>query len=179
MTCIVAIAQEGKVWMGADSAGVAGYDLTVRRDPKIFRVGEMLIGFTSSFRMGQLLGYRLALPKHHPDQSVDEYLHYEFVDAVREVLRRGGFVSTPNGREEGGHFLVGYAGRVFLVEGDFQIAESAHPFAACGCGAAVALGSMHSTPELPPNVRLEKALRAAEAFSAGVRAPFRFESLDA
>lgn len=178
MTCIVAVAQEGKVWMGADSAGAAGYDLTVRRDPKMFRVGRMLIGFTTSFRMGQLLGYRLVLPKHHPDQSVDDYMHCEFTDSVRETLKAGGFVSNNSGREDSGTFLVGYAGRVFTVYDDFQIAESAHAFAACGSGAAVALGSMHSTSELPPNVRLEKALRAAEAFNAGVRAPFRFESTD-
>ena len=179
MTCIVAVAQDGKVWMGADSAGASGYDLTVRMDPKIFRVGGMLIGFTSSFRMGQLLGYRLALPRHHPDQSVDDYLHREFIDSVRDTLKAGGFVSNSSGREDSGTFLVGYAGRVFTVYDDFQIAESAHPFAACGSGAAVALGSMHSTSELPPNVRLEKALRAAEAFNAGVRAPFRFEALEA
>ncbi len=54
MTCIAAVAHEGNVWMGADSAGVSGLALAVRRDPKIYRVGDFLFGFTSSFRMGQL-----------------------------------------------------------------------------------------------------------------------------
>ena len=42
MTCIAAVAHEGNVWMGADSAGVAGLALAVRRDPKIYRVGDFL-----------------------------------------------------------------------------------------------------------------------------------------
>lgn len=177
MTCIVAIVEDEKVWMGADSAGVAGYSRTVRKDPKIFRIGDALIGFTSSFRMGQLLGYRLSLPKRHQDVSVDQYMHTVFIDAVRDTLKIGGYSANQNGREDAGVFLVGYEGRLFKVESDYQIGESCFPYQACGCGEDLALGSLHSTEGDPPNVRLEKALRAAEAFSAGVCSPFRFEVL--
>jgi ATP-dependent protease HslVU (ClpYQ) peptidase subunit len=47
MTCIAGVAHEGKVWIGGDSAGVGGYDLTVRADAKVFTNGEFLFGFTS------------------------------------------------------------------------------------------------------------------------------------
>lgn len=33
MTCVVGLVAEGKVWMGADSAGVSGWDLRTRADP--------------------------------------------------------------------------------------------------------------------------------------------------
>ena len=36
MTCIVGIATAGKVFMGGDSAGVGGYDLTLQANPKVF-----------------------------------------------------------------------------------------------------------------------------------------------
>ena len=52
MTCIVGLIDGRRVWMGGDSAGVSGLDITVRADAKVFRNGDFLIGFTSSFRMG-------------------------------------------------------------------------------------------------------------------------------
>ena len=35
MTAIAAIAEDGKVYMGGDSAGVGGLSLTVRKDTKV------------------------------------------------------------------------------------------------------------------------------------------------
>lgn len=40
MTCVVALKlDDGRVLMGADSAGVSGLSLEIRSDPKIYRVG--------------------------------------------------------------------------------------------------------------------------------------------
>jgi len=61
MTCIVGIAQEGKVWIGADSAAVSGQDIRATALRKVFRRGQFLIGYTSSFRMGQLPQFHLFL----------------------------------------------------------------------------------------------------------------------
>jgi hypothetical protein len=55
MTCIVGLRQGGKVFIGGDSAGISGWDVTVRADPKVFLSGPYAMGFTSSFRLGQLL----------------------------------------------------------------------------------------------------------------------------
>lgn len=87
MTCIVALKDEGRVVMGADSAGVGGYSRSNRMDPKIYRVGSMLIGFTTSFRMGQLLGYSLTLPHHHADVPIEKYMATSFITAVRDCLK--------------------------------------------------------------------------------------------
>lgn len=177
MTCIVALAQNGALWMGADSAGVGNYRLQIRRDPKIYRVGDMLIGFTTSFRMGQLLGYRLTLPHHREDWSVEKYMHIEFIDAVRNVLKSGGYSRTKDGTEEAGTFLVGYRGRIFQICDDYQIAETEAGFDAVGSGIDVALGSLHTSVGLQPQERVTLALEAAARFNAGVHAPFIVEML--
>ena len=179
MTCIVGIAAAGKVTMGGDSAGVGDYDLTLRADRKVFANDGYLVGFTSSFRMGQLLQYALKPP--HPEAGADlmRFMATEFVDAVRDCLKAGGYASRNNEAEAGGHFLVGYRGRLFRVEGDYQVGESVYGFDAVGCGQNAALGSLHATPKLEPRRRVALALEIAEKCSAGVRAPFHVLGLPA
>jgi ATP-dependent protease HslVU (ClpYQ) peptidase subunit len=181
MTCIVAIKKDSVVYMGADSAGVAGYDLVVRNDPKIYQVGEFLFGFTGSFRMGQLLGY--SMPKLIKEEAmpIHQFMVTTFIDTVRQVLKDGGFASKKDENESGGTFLVGYRGHLFCVEGDYQVGEVAQDYCAVGCGAQIALGSLYTSPYADridePEQRLRIALEAAQEFSAGVRAPFIFRSI--
>lgn len=175
MTCIAAIAHDGRVFMAADSAGLAGLDLVIRKDPKIYRVGDFMFGFTSSFRMGQLLGHKFNPPQHQSDLTTETYMATAFVDALRETLKAGGYARINNGEEAAGDFLVGYRGRLFRICCDYQVAESIENFDAVGCGAQLAIGALHATADQKPLARLNKAMEAAEAFSAGVRRPFRFE----
>ena len=178
MTAIVGLVHKGKVWMGSDSAGVAGLSLQIRRDPKLFASGEFVIGYTSSFRMGQLLRFYLKPERSQENQDGFEYMVRVFIPAVREVAREHGFLKVDNGREELGTFLVGRRGTLYLVQNDLQVAELATPYAACGCGNDLALGAMYATESLKmaPRKRIETALKAAEAFSAGVRGPFTIVS---
>ena len=89
----------GVVYIGGDSAGVAGLSLVVRADEKVFRNGDFLMGFTTSFRMGQLLRYKLYPPRRHPDDRVAKYMVVDFIDAVRECLKAGGYASKPESTE--------------------------------------------------------------------------------
>ena len=107
MTCIVGLVHEGVVYIGGDSAGVGGMSLTVRADEKVFQNGEFLMGFTTSFRMGQLLRYSLKPPRRHPDDDIHQYMVVDFINAVRECLKSGGYASKKNDVESGGTFLVG------------------------------------------------------------------------
>ena len=178
MTCIVGLAHQGKVWMGGDSAGVAGLDLAVRKDPKVFRRGPFLIGYTSSFRMGQLLRFKFNPPEIPDGMDLFEYLATLFVDALRTCLKDGGYARKVSEEETGGTFLVGIHGRLFAIGNDYQVAENAAPFAACGCGDSVALGALEVMPEgMLPAAKLRRALEAAEAWSAGVRGPFVIDSV--
>lgn len=178
MSCIVALRDQGVIYMGADSAGSDGWTLLARRDPKIFRVGSMLIGFTTSFRMGQLLGYSLTLPAHHADVAVERYMATSFIDAVRSCLKAGGWAKKESEVEKGGNFLVAYRGRIFEICEDFQVGESDGDFAAVGSGFMLALGSLHTSASWSdPRKRVEAALEAAASFCASVRGPFRIEEL--
>jgi hypothetical protein len=59
VTVIAGIVEQGRVILGGDSAGVAGYELTVRSDVKVFTSGAYVFGFAGSFRAGQLLHWSL------------------------------------------------------------------------------------------------------------------------
>ena len=180
MTCIVALRHKSTVYMGCDSAGVGGWYSRMKRvDPKIYRVGKMLIGFTTSFRMGQLLGYALELPRHHPDIPIEKYMATEFIGAVRKCLKDGGFAEKEKEVEKGGVFLCAYRGRIFEIESDYQVGEREEPYNAVGCGQDLALGALFASDTMAgrPRARVELALKAAASFSAGVYAPFRIEEL--
>ncbi len=179
MTCIVGIAHEGKVILGADSAGVGGLDKRIRRDRKVFKNGDLIFGFTSSFRMGQLLQYELSPPPLVEGQEPYAYAVKALAPAIRATLRNGGWASTVNGREEGGVFLVGFRGRLFRIDSDFQVGEGAEAFEAVGCGENYAMGAMHALHGADPMTRLQAGLDAAAAFSAGVSGPFHFVELPA
>jgi hypothetical protein len=172
MTCIAGIVDHGTVWLGGDSAGIAEWSLTVRADPKVFRNGPLILGFTSSFRVGQLLQYKLQVPPRDRQLDISAYLVTSFIDAVRDCLKAGGVASKENEVENGGTFLIGYAGRLFEIYSDYQVGESLDGIAAVGCGAQVALGALYATPKLAPKKRLRVALQTAERCNAGVRAPF-------
>ncbi|MFD9192974.1 hypothetical protein ACFWCA_32770 [Streptomyces phaeochromogenes] len=174
MTVIVGLVHRKRVHLAGDSAGVTGYQITVRRDPKVFTNGPYAFGFTSSFRMGQLLHHASQAP--HPEGDLDRFMATTFIDAVRKCLKDGGWARRDAEQEEAGTFLVGVHGRLFSVESDYQVAESADQYAAIGCGYDLALGALHATAQLglPPRERLTAALRAADHHSAGICAPYTF-----
>lgn len=165
--------------MGGDSAGVSGYSVTVRRDPKVFQVGDYLIGYTSSFRMGQLLRFNLSVGEQDPRHDDFQHMATVFIDAVRNALKSGGYARIDSGAETGGDFLVGYKGRLYKIEADFQVGESMDDFDCVGCGEDYALGSLYATRSLTASKRITLALEAAAHFSAGVRAPFVVKELAA
>lgn len=188
MTCIVGLEHEGKVYVGGDSAGVGGYSLTIRTDSKVFTKPGFaedyspvpwVMGFTTSFRMGQLLRYSLDLPflPKDPDTDLEEFMVTEFVEAMRTALRDGGWLKKNSEREQGGTFLVGVRGQLFTIDSDLQVGRSADGYASVGCGEDLALGALYATKEPPifgddVEARVELALAAAAHHSAGVAGPF-------
>ena len=62
MTVIVGLQHNGAVYIGGDSAGIAGYDLMIRHDEKVFVNQQFIMGYTTSFRMGQILRYSFKPP---------------------------------------------------------------------------------------------------------------------
>lgn len=179
MTAIAGLVHGGKVWIGGDSAGVGGYALSIRKDAKVFRNGEFVIGCTSSFRMIQLLRYEFSPPVPLEGSDQHKYMVTQFVPSLRALFRSGGFMRTDSGVESGGTFIVGWRGSLFVIESDFQVAQMLDTYCACGCGQDLILGSLFTTDgtKMKPEDRITRALMAAERFSAGVRGPFLIESV--
>lgn len=199
MTCIVGIAVNGAVILGADSAGVDGnWNRRVRADRKVFKNGELIFGFTTSFRMGQLLEHNLTPPAIQEGMEPYAYAVKLLIPEIRNTLRAGGFMRTESGVEAGGVFLVGFRGSLLRIDSDFQVGESTEKFEAVACGDAYAMGAMHiaydqafrKPQRLTPDsfmdsdqsaaqLVLQAGLNAAARFSAGVAGPFHFVQLDA
>ena len=114
--------------------------LTVRADEKVFQNGEFLMGFTTSFRMGQLLRYSLKPPRRHPDDEINQFMVVTFTNAVRECLKAGGYASREDEVESAGTFLVGYQGRLFEIDSDYQVGIPDDGYAAVGSGQDIAKG---------------------------------------
>lgn len=150
--------------------------LTVRADEKVFLNSGMLFGFTSSFRMGQILRYGFTIPKFYHGDDVYEYMVTRFVDSVRDRFRTAGWLSTCSGQESAGTFLVGFKGRLFRIDSDFQVGESLSGYDSVGCGQDIALGCLYAMKKASefknPENAILLSLEAAEVHSAGVRKPF-------
>lgn len=176
MTCIVGLVHDGDVYIGGDSAGIAGLSVSIRSDEKVFGNGPFIMGFTTSFRMGQLLRYKFAPPAQTVHQNDMEYMVTSFIDAVRQCFAGNGFGDKD--ASVGGNFLVGYKGQLYNIEADHQVGIPKISYDAVGCGSDLALGAMFATEGLAPEQRINAALSAASTFSAGVAPPFTILKLE-
>lgn len=173
MTCIVGVAQKGKVFMGGDSCG-SGHTWQQVGNPKVFEVsGGFLIGCTTSFRMIDLLRFELKVEEQKSDISNDEFIRTTFIRAVRECFKEHGWLAKSSDKNEGGNFLVGYRGTLYEVQDDFSVLNSPVEGMAVGSGESAARGSLFTTREdKDPTKRITQALESAEAVAMGVKAPF-------
>lgn len=182
MTCIVAIAQNGIVYMGSDHAASddkTGWILS-RKEPKCFKVGQYGIAFTDSFRMGQILQYSWTPPKYTPTKTnsgLDKFMRTKFIDSVKVAFKDNGYGSIGSSSDEdtGGIFIVGIEGRIFTIDEDFHVGENVVNYMAEGSGGQIALGALYATKnQKNPRLRLKAALEAATEFNMSVAAPYTY-----
>lgn len=160
MTCIVGLVDNGKVYIGGDSAAITDQAIEVRANKKIFRKPGCLFGFTGSFRIGQLLEHFAMLPK--PEGELMQHMVTKLVPAVKDIAG-----------DSMHELIVGCDGRLFKIDSDYAVAEYGD-YVAAGGGEAYALGRLHGCSGTPEE-RILAALEAAQAHCAGVRAPFHIE----
>jgi ATP-dependent protease HslVU (ClpYQ) peptidase subunit len=177
MTCIVGYVDKDGVYIGGDSASVSQEDLSynIISDEKVFSKGDFIFGFSTSFRMGQLLRYKLRVPTHPKGMDNTQYMVTLFIDAVKKCFEDNDYVDMMT--DDGGCFMVGYKGGLYVILSDYQVAQPKENFAALGCGEAFALGAMYASVEKEPIKKIEIALNASVAFSMGVKPPFKFIKL--
>lgn len=180
MTCIVGMTHNGKVWMGGDSAGTAGnMNQRIRADKKVFVKGEFIIGFCGSFRMGDLLKHTFEIPDTAEVTDPDKFMVNQFVDALRNLLETENKKAGLSDRDKlYPSILVGFRGRLYNVESDYQCGRPEDGFDSVGSGSSVAVGAMHGSRSIKsPRKRIEAALEAAARNDAAVRPPFHILNL--
>jgi ATP-dependent protease HslVU (ClpYQ) peptidase subunit len=170
MTCIVGLVEGNKTYIGGDSASSSDWTTRTSLTKKVFKVGPFLIGYTSSFRMGQILQYQINFPE---SEVYDEkYMVTEFVEAARIKFKELGYSKIVDNEEIGGNFLVCVSGNLYVIESDFQVNHYVDKFDAVGSGYSYALGAMEALRFLPPEDRIYRSLEIASKFVNSVREPF-------
>lgn len=180
MTCIVAVSEKGNgiTYIGADSLGSSSSSKISRKDRKIFKVRNalnMVMGFTTSYRMGDLLQFSENLIPEKEKLVDREYMVVKFIPHISKLFSTYGFQEVDKNVISGGTFLVAQNENIYKIGGDYQVGENFCEYDACGCGYIAALGSLHSTANnimLSSVDRVVMALRASQAFVPGVEAPF-------
>jgi hypothetical protein len=159
--------------MGGDSAGIGGHSnelLELRADTKVFRNSPYLIGVVGSWRVNQLLKYKmLPLSGIVHQRNLHEFMCSVWLPAVRRLL-------ATDGCQDNFELLVGIHGKLFHVYDREQVAEIRENYDAAGSGAQIARGAMYAmdNTDRPPEVKILTALDAAERFCAHVRGPLHF-----
>ena len=153
MTVIVGIRDNGKVYMGSDRSASDGDTILQMTTPKIFRVGNFLIGYSGSQGLG-VMSKHLRCWNTEPE-DIERFLRVDFVKEFKGLREEIG-----GSDDDHASWLIAY--NTYLYEVDTE-SFSVFPFdyTAIGSGSAVALGSLYSTPEQSPMHRVHKAVNAA------------------
>lgn len=176
MTCIVVKVEDGVVHMAGDKLGSNGYTKVLSDRPKVFINGDFIFGYTTSFRMGQLLEFSWCPPEQLNSQTDENYIYKTVVESIKSLFKNDGFGSD----KEGGTFLFGYKGKAYKMQSDFAIFEI-EDYDACGCGEDEAEASLYTMSKLNTSLsikeQLELAIEAASFRKCGVSKEFNYLTL--
>ena len=182
MTCIVAVRTNNKVVLAADRLGAGNgvkqlFKTTKLAKQPCHRVDseykktkiEIGIGYTTSFRMGDILKSIFVPPDIDNGEDEEEYLITKYVPSLQKCFEEHGFIKSSNGTKTGGNFLLTINGRIFHIQDDFSVLEPELPFLAVGSGQEFALGALYaSAVTLTPVEKALLAIQAAGTFSTTV-----------
>lgn len=169
MTCIVAIAHEGKVYMGGERGHSDNSIIVSSLAPKIFNKSFYLFGYAGNTGLGQLVEHTFDAPTIRVNTDVYKYVHQLFMPALRDHLKD--YLSEKEDNQAS--FILGIKGKVFEIDtSDFQCVEYSE--LAIGSGAVYAYGSLHTTSQFEvatPIYRIEQAINAAITYSPTCQDP--------
>jgi ATP-dependent protease HslVU (ClpYQ) peptidase subunit len=184
LTAIIGVVHNDKVYMGGDTCSNVGWEQYTLKSEKVFKLpkANMLVGIAGTFRDVQIIRYHCDIEL--PDEDAEATLVKVFIPSLISAFKTHG--SNNSGSGESSQFnseiLVGFRGRLFLIDCGYAVVECIEGFRTIGNGGSVALGAIAVAQEVAgayPNVedRIRMALKIAEQFTSGVRAPFIVESI--
>jgi ATP-dependent protease HslVU (ClpYQ) peptidase subunit len=170
----------GKVLLAGDIQGTGGNNKIIHTQAKVFRRNGIVIGYTTSYRFGQLLEH--VLPDPVPpkrDEEIYRWLVAILIPNIRKVMKEElGLQADDDGsgyKIPGGEALIGVHGQLWYLQDDFSVLRSVEGFSAVGSGYEYALGSIFTFLSLHGKKKLtlrdaENALRLAVT-TAGTYSP--------
>jgi len=193
MTCIIAVSDHDKLYMGCDSAATDAYGATtIIQHPKVFQAGKnMLIGVTNRSRLQQILQCgdeapdfpETIQPYKIVDDPVMKFLAGEFTNWIRYRLRESDYHPDEDWGPLGGELLIGLKfklvdatiHRILRMGSTYDLLERRHwRFDAIG-HAQPALGYLlacrDGVRELNGKSLIEEAMKAVETLSSQVQPP--------
>lgn len=174
MTCIVGVEHKGNVYLGGDRAATdGGLNRTLIKEPKVFLKGEIGFGVCGLPKVMDALQHAIELPEHTTGDAKG-YLVSQVVPAIRDGLKKLECTEEHNGQQYfHGAMLIGYRGRLFQLEANFQLVEAARGFDAVGSGGEAAMGALRANKKTSDaRKRVIEALEVSAEANAGVAPPF-------
>ncbi len=176
MSVIVAIKENGRVYLGADCRVTDnGLIAPVSEDnykiAKIKGTNHALFG-----SVGELVDWNFVKYKYCVPQGIDnidmEFLQCEFVPTIYQILKNAGFVSnSDDGRAKiDSPFMFAIKDKIYSTDNDLAIVSHDDYFA-IGSGQSVALGSLASSKGRPAKTRILMAIAAASVVRDTVGLP--------
>lgn len=186
MTIIAAcVDQDGNIWMGSDTVSVhRGMNVKRAAEPKVFRLGEMLIGSSGTVHCGQIVEHLIELPPIPAEDNLMPWMVEEFAAPLRVAMKtHGGECKNRNGDDEmDGRLLIGLRGKLFEVDVGYGIYTHAACFAAIGCADQEALAGMLTALKIHPDMHaravVQLGLEAAAELDINIRPPFEIQCSD-
>jgi len=200
MTCIVACAKEGKIWMGADNAMILHGSTGHLHSTVIFPNGDskmrklvngLLVGVAGDTRPGNLIKLlaKHLLENQHESEPTEEYMRITVPNAIQNLLITNGAKAwgSVSGTDAcAAQCIFGYKGRIYFMSEAFGVnliptqGQENDSFWAVGNGSHFALAALEAMKDqrLSPLEKILKALSISAKYSPCVRGPFDFITTD-
>ena len=162
MTCIAVLRTDDKIYMAGDRGASDDDVIMSLSTPKIWRVGEYLIGYAGTMD-GERIRHNFSPPP--PDlKDLDKFMHTRFIKSLRNFYTDW-WVDTSKDSDFGMIICVG--DRIYEHSAiDMSLSTFTSDYIAMGSGASYALGYLHATEKIKDGrKRVMGAVSSAIKFS--------------
>lgn len=168
MTCIIALRENSRVYIGADSLLSDSSWKGTTSEPKVFELGGFLFGVAGCMRVKQVLMAELSMPRRTKKHTFQSYTSGPLAKAIYNALTDDDLSLSESPESE--IIAVSQEG-VFTITADYTVIHHPEQYAAIGAGLQYALGSLFTSTGAA-RARINKALSAASSFCPSVRGPY-------
>ncbi len=181
MSVVIAVKENGKVYMGADtqstrgSQKVSGTNLSNFKIVKVRNIENCIIGLVGNVRTTNIL--RMAndlIPDDYSGEIDFEFINNRILPYIFENSEKHGVLLTD--KDDDSKYvnmscLIAYRDKLFRITSGTTVLECSDYFA-IGSGDDVAFGSLMATEGLSAEERILKALSISAKYNIYVGAPF-------